>query len=149
MSTFITVFILAFAIAFSRYLTIQSIPKMVGELILGISSNPYVLLNPVRCAGTYYRDLPGDRISGTYLYPPLPPASNVHGRKTAAIRCCADRWNHAGHDDPARGYQFVCGPGSQWSKTEWYDPQDYPFPAGHVCCATGAGLCTLDFYLPA
>ena len=37
MSTFITVFILAFAIAFSRYLTIQSIPKMVGELILGIS----------------------------------------------------------------------------------------------------------------
>ena len=53
MSTFITVFILAFAIAFSRYLTIQSIPKMVGELILGISSNPYVLLNPVRCAGTY------------------------------------------------------------------------------------------------
>ena len=32
-----TVFILAFAIAFSRYLTIQNIPKMVGELILGIS----------------------------------------------------------------------------------------------------------------
>lgn len=39
-----TVFILAFAIAFSRYLTINNIPKIIGATILKISSNPNVLL---------------------------------------------------------------------------------------------------------
>lgn len=39
-----TVFILAFAMAFSRYLTINQIPKIIGEVILQISDNPTVLL---------------------------------------------------------------------------------------------------------
>jgi len=73
-----TVFILAFAIAFSRYLTIQSIPKMVGELILGISSNPYVLLTLfavlVLITGTFL-----ETASQVLIYPPLflPPLMSM------------------------------------------------------------------------
>ncbi len=39
-----TVFILAFAISFSRYLTINQIPKIIGEAILAISDNKNVIL---------------------------------------------------------------------------------------------------------
>ena len=39
-----TVFILAFAISFSRYLTINNIPRIVGSAILSISSSKTVLL---------------------------------------------------------------------------------------------------------
>ena len=73
-----TVFILAFAIAFSRYLTIQSIPKMVGELILGISSNPYVLLTLfavlVLITGTFL-----ETASHVLIYTPLflPPLMSM------------------------------------------------------------------------
>lgn len=73
-----TVFILAFAIAFSRYLTIQSIPKMVGELILGISSNPYVLLTLfavlVLITGTFL-----ETASQVLIYTPLflPPLMSM------------------------------------------------------------------------
>jgi len=39
-----TVFILAFAMAFSRYLTINQIPQVIGSAILGITDNVTVLL---------------------------------------------------------------------------------------------------------
>lgn len=39
-----TVFILAFAMAFSRYLTLNMIPQIIGEAILGLTSNKYILL---------------------------------------------------------------------------------------------------------
>lgn len=39
-----TVFILAFAMAFSRYLTINQIPQMIGSAILGITNNVHILL---------------------------------------------------------------------------------------------------------
>lgn len=40
----ITVFILAFAMAFSRYLTLNMIPQKIGSVILGLSNDKYVLL---------------------------------------------------------------------------------------------------------
>ncbi len=73
-----TVFILAFAIAFSRYLTIQNIPKMVGELILGISNSPYVLLTLfavlVLITGTFL-----ETASQVLIYTPLflPPLMSM------------------------------------------------------------------------
>ncbi len=39
-----TVFILAFAISFSRFLTINQIPKIIGQEILKISTNKYLIL---------------------------------------------------------------------------------------------------------
>lgn len=39
-----TVFILAFAMAFSRYLTINQIPQIIGSAILGITNNVNILL---------------------------------------------------------------------------------------------------------
>lgn len=40
----VTVFILAFAMAFSRYLTINNIPQQIGTMVLGLSNNKYILL---------------------------------------------------------------------------------------------------------
>jgi C4-dicarboxylate transporter DctM subunit len=39
-----TVFILAFAMAFSRYLTLNQIPQLIGSVILGITGNVHVIL---------------------------------------------------------------------------------------------------------
>lgn len=73
-----TVFILAFAIAFSRYLTINNIPRIIGAAILNISSNPYVLLSMfcvlVLITGTFL-----ETASQILIYTPLflPPLKSL------------------------------------------------------------------------
>lgn len=70
-----TVFILAFAIAFSRYLTINNIPRIIGAAILNISSNPYVLLSMfcvlVLITGTFLETASQILIYTPLFLPPL------------------------------------------------------------------------------
>ena len=143
-----TVFILAFAMAFSRYLTLNQIPQLIGSVILGITGNVHVILIlfVLLCfvTGTFL-----ETASQVLIYTPLfLPTLKGLGVSPLHFGILLTVGDHAGHDDASGGNQPVCRAGNQRSKDIKDDQGNPSLPVCDAVCADTVCVLPRLFNLP-